>query len=52
MRFGRDLSENFRLGDWSRDGIDAVSNGMPQGGGGGGEPVGRKGRNVALRNFV
>ena len=52
MRFGRDLSVNFRLGDWSRDGTDAASNGVQHGSGGGGDSVGRKGRNVALRNFV
>ena len=52
MRFGRDFSVNFRLGDWRRDDADAVSNTMRHAGGVGGKDVGREGRNVALRNFV
>ena len=49
MRFGRDLSVNFRLG---LDGVDTVSNRMQRAGGGGGKTIKREGENVAMRNFV
>ena len=48
MRFGPDLSVNFRLGDWRRDDVDAAPNRVNSAN----PPIGRMGRNVALRDFV